>query len=682
MAAPQSTQLTANAVTDYLFSFENGMNSGVSPLLLPKNQLAWASNATTRGNLLHPRPVRRILTLQFPSQAVQTAVTTGLFQGYTYYKPDNGLETLVVSISGHLYQFTPVGTTATVADITGGNPQSATALQCWLIQAENYVFWNDGINLPVFFDGTNTARSNGFTNPNPIFTVMTGALMTTPFATSTIVLTANYTGSNFDTIIVNSGNTAALTGVIQSGAGTPSISVQWNNPGPYLILPGNPVQKQSVPQFPVGRQMAYVRNRVWMALADGLQYMAGDIVGGPSGTKALDFRDAIQNITENQFLVGGGTFRVPGSIGAITAMIGTAQIDVSLGQGPLMVFTATHVFSCNAPVDRLTWQSLTNPLVTEPAIGNGALGQYSTFLTNSDTIYRSPDGIRSLILAAQDFNLWIRTPISREVERVLSFDNAALLAFGSGCFFDNRILMTTAPIATASQGVYHQALISLNTDLISTVREKEPPAYDGVWPGMNIMGITTGLFSLVQRCYTFVFNPVLSTLELWELMPEAASSVENNPNPPIVGDNGTDAIQWWFESPVLFKEATPAQRTFKRLDNGEISVDKLVGRVDFQVFYKPDQYPCWTLWAAWSQCAVQNTGQPTDNSKPGFVPRAGLGTPSSTDCDPFTNRPMREGFNFQVKVVITGQCEFIGARFEAIVLPQPKYAEPLCVPVC
>ena len=679
------------------------MNSGVSPLLLQKNQLAWASNATTRGNLLHPRPVRRILALQFPSPAVQTAVTTGLFQGYVYYKPDLGPETLVASISGRLYQFIPIGTTATVADITGTNPQSATALQAWLIQAENYVIWTDGVNLPVFFDGTNTARSNGTPPPPPPAAIYKSTALFTipgnyngfsvpPPAPITIALNSNFLGPNGDTIGVNLGSSTPLTGIVVSGTGTTNIGVtfyiQNNNPPFNINVPtGAVVQDTTFPnppvfQFPIGRQTAYVRNRIWMALADGLQYMAGDIVGGPSGTKALGFRDAILNITENQFLVGGGTFRVPGSIGAITAMIGTAQIDVSLGQGPLMVFTATHVFSCNAPVDRLTWQSLTNPLVTEPAIGNGALGQYSTFLTNSDTIYRSPDGIRSLILAAQDFNLWIRTPISREVARILSFDNAALLAFGSGCFFDNRILMTAAPVATASQGVYHQALVALNTDLISTVREKESPAYDGAWPGLNIMGITTGLFALVQRCYTFVFNPVLSVLELWELMPEASSSVENNPNPPLVGDSGTDAITWWFESPVLFKEQTPAQRAFKRLDNGEISVDKLVGRVDFQVFYKPDQYPCWTLWRAWSQCGIQNTGQPTDNSKPGFVPRVGLGTPSGDPCDYFTNRPMREGFNFQVKVVITGQCEFIGARFEALVIPMPKYAPPICAPVC
>jgi len=420
-----------------------------------------------------------------------------------------------------------------------------------------------------------------------------------------------------------------------------------------------------------------------MALANAKDYVAGDIVGGPSGTKALNFRDAILNITENSFLTGGGTFTVPGSIGDIKAMIFTAQTDTALGQGPLMIFTPTHVFSNNAPVDRLTWQSLTNPIQTESAIGNGGLGQDNTFIVNSDTAYRSVDGIRSLILSSQDFNTWIRTPISHEVERVLNRDNQALLAFGSGVFFDNRTLMTASPISTP-QGVYHQALVALNTDLLTTVREKKPPAYDGIWVGMNLFSQVTGQFSAVERCYQFVYNSVLQTLELWELMKESDADVENQGVVPIIGDQNitSQPIEWWFESPTLFRETDVSRRTFKRLVNGEIYVDKLVGRVDFQAFYKPDQYPCWIPWLNWSECAVQNTGVPPDNNKPAFKPRMGLGSPSMNACDPFTNRPFPLGYSYQFKLVITGQCEFIGAKFKATTEPEPEFAPPSCNPIC
>lgn len=698
MPKAQSSQFPPNTLIDSLFDFQGGMDASTSPLILPKNQLAWGSNLTNRGTLIHPRPARRILTLDFGGNAaVQTAVTTGLYQGGTYYKPDAGPETLVVSISGRLYQFTPIGTTATVQDVTGTNAQSATALQCWLWQAENYVFWNDGINLPVFFDGTNTARSLGptptglsFTSSQPI--VIPNIILPPGSVTGvTINLTSNYTGVNGDTIEIANKSVSRLIGTVTAGQGTPIITVTvfatffFNSVFPSITLPTGTVitisSSSQQAQFPAGRMGAYVMGRVWMALADGKQFIAGDIVGGPSGTKALNFRDAVLNITENNFLVGGGTFTVPGSVGDIRAIIGTATLDASLGQGAVQIFTPTTVFSCNTPVDRLTWQSLTNPILTESAIGNGGLGQYSTFLVNSDTIYRSLDGIRSLILSRQDFNLWVRTPISHEVQRLLARDNQALLPFGTGGFFDNRTLMSCSPVSTP-QGVYHQALIALNDDLISTVRDKKPPAYDGAWPGINVFQMMTGEFALVERLYQFCFNTVLQTLELWEHMPESASEVQDNPNPPIIGDNGTQAIQWWFESSSLRFGETVENRTFKSLYNGEIFVDKLVGQVDFAAYYKPDQYPCWIPWIAWSECATQNTGDPTDLTKPQFRPRMGLGTPSANDCDPSTNRPLREGYTYQFKLVVTGQCEFLGARFAAVVIPEPTFAPPSCNALC
>lgn len=700
----------------------------------------------------------------------------------------------MASISGRLYQFIPnvVTRIATVIDRTGTNSQSPIATQCWLWQAENYVFWNDGINLPVFFDGTTTVRSRGNTGIQPpnyllsdqLLVLSPGQTSSIPFvqfvgltgvatlhltqnftgsngdnfvfpgipglfgqvtagagtqtitvnltvpvkpfligsgsllldttaapndftlaspttipngyvvgtSTSAVTLTGNYTGANGDFVTISSGSTLAINGTITAGAGTPNLTIQLLPPvtlapdiynGTAITLAAGSKLIKSTPanapaQFPPGRMGAYGRGRVWMSLADGEQFIAGDIVGGPSGTKALNFRDAILNVTENNFLVGGGTFRVPGSIGDIRAMIFIAELDTSLGQGPLMVLTPTHVFSCQAPVDRLTWQSLTNPILTETIISNGGLGQNSTFLVNSDTYYRAVDGWRSLILASREFKTWNNTPISHEIDRILAQDNQSLLPWGTGGFFDNRILMSVAPVSTAN-GVYHQGIVVINTDLVTTIREKKDPAFDGVWPGMNVMGVMVGQFSLVQRCFQFIYNTVQTNLELWELLPESACDVQNAPQTAIVGDNGTQAIQWWFETGSLFKEE-PAERTFKSLENGEIMIDKLVGRVDFQAFYKPDQYPCWIPWLAWSECAVASSGG--NNIKPQFRPRMGLGTPSKNNCDPSTNRPLPHCYSFQFKLVITGQCEFVGARFMAVTIAEPTFAPPACNAVC
>jgi hypothetical protein len=143
-------------------------------------------------------------------------------------------------------------------------------------------------------------------------------------------------------------------------------------------------------------------------------------------------------------------------------------------------------------------------------------------------------------------------------------------------------------------------------------------------------------------------------------------------------DNATSPIQWTVESPVLFREQDPSKRQFKKLDNGEVWIDELQQTVHFLVQYKPDDYPCWVDWLEWDVCADMT---PTD-AKPAFNPRMGLGSPSANDCDSYTNRPFRLGYYFQVRIVVTGQCRFKGAKFTATAVPEPKYSAPICKPLC
>jgi hypothetical protein len=58
----------------------------------------------------------------------------------------------------------------------------------------------------------------------------------------------------------------------------------------------------------------------------------------------------------------------------------------------------------------------------------------------------------------------------------------------------------------------------------------------------------------------------------------------------------------------------------------------------------------------------------------------GLGEPDATQCDPVTNRPFREGYTFQIKIVITGHCRFVGGMFKCVTIPQPIQMAPRCTP--
>jgi len=742
---------------DGLLQFDLGMNSGVAPVLLPKNQLAFAANATVRGTFVKPRPPWFDYQLDFGGDsAVQSAFLNGLWQGGCYALPDfgapfiwgvtsanfvepgigmtvvidfvsiapgltvgtivsfgNGVATyevtainsptqivaknltgtvggtfiapvtmftntstsglLVVAISGHLYRVVPDPTTltATVTDVTGGNSQHLTAPQHWLWQSEKWVIWNDGINLPVFYDlNSNTTRRSQGNNTIPgglaatstilQFTANPGSQVIPLASTYRVQVGAVLTFGAFGTMTVDSNTGTIVTATL--GTIPPFTVIPFGTAVTfaYGATIGN--------ELPAGKMGAYGKGRNWECLTDSRSFLASDIVGGPSGTPAEDFRDAVLHVTENNFLVGGGTFRVPLSGGQIRAMIFQSESDTSLGQGPLLIFTPDQVFSCQAPVDRLVWQTLTNPILTIGLRGAGALGQNSVCNFNGDVLFRSLLGVSSYILGRRDFDVWGNVPISREVERIIDRDAQNLLPYGSTVNFDNRLLMTCAP-TTSALGVYHAGVVAINSDPLSNMQGKKPSCWDGLWPGLNAFQMMTGEFNLVNRCYAFVFEQASKTIALREVLPGKTQEIY---------DNATQPIQWTIESPVLFREIDPSKRTFKRLWNGEVFFDEMQGTINFEVQYKPDDYPCWIPWLSWQECAPMNV----EGAMPQFRPQIGLGSPSGTPCDPTTNRPLREGFYFQVRLVVFGQCRFKGARFAAVELPEPKFQPPPCKPIC
>jgi hypothetical protein len=423
-----------------------------------------------------------------------------------------------------------------------------------------------------------------------------------------------------------------------------------------------PANIYGIPELPAGQMLAYGMGRVWEVMTDGISFLAGDVVGGSSGSPNLQFRDSVLKITENLYLAGGGLFRVPGSVGNIRGLLFTATLDVSLGQGPLQVFTSQSVFSCQTPVDRTTWQSLTNPILTEALKGAGGAGQWSLVNSNADILFRSPDAeLRSLVLSRLDFYKWGDTPISYEMLRLILTEDESLMNFCSAIVFDNRLLMTASP-SRKSSGVVWSNLIALNFDEISSLQNKAAAAYDGVWNGMNVLQLVRFVNS--NRAFAFCSNPTTNAIELWELLPTDSEHF----------DNGIVPITWQFESPVIFSNVKgKGFFDLVRLIDGELYISDLQGRVDITVEYRPDWSPCWYPWAAFYVCAA--TGAGLSNQ---YRSRLGLGEPSASTCVQFNNKPAREARFFQTRITFTGHCVFQGAKFGAVPVPEYEFEPPLC----
>lgn len=352
-------------------------------------------------------------------------------------------------------------------------------------------------------------------------------------------------------------------------------------------------------------------------------------------------------------------------------------LDVSLGQGPLQVSTQSTVFGCTAPVDNTTWQSLTSPLLSVSQIIQGATGQNSTLMVNGDLWYRSYDGVRSLVLGRREVVNPGNTPLSNEVSRYLMNDDPQLLRYGSAAYFDNRILFTVSPVYS-EHGVFHRGVVAVNTDVLSTIRGKQPACWEGLYTGPNTLQLVTGLFGGAERAFVFSLNTFSSEIEVFELLPSATST--------ITDFNGQEIpISCAMETGDMFRESGIKEFTRVRLVDGELYIEDIQGLVNFRVLWRPDMLPCFVEWKRFSVCAPTRSCSTDDfgclqikTERPQYRTRVGLGEPP-LDCDPISNRPFREFYTCGLRIEWTGHARVSGGKLVAVPTDEPAYAVAECV---
>jgi len=309
---------------------------------------------------------------------------------------------------------------------------------------------------------------------------------------------------------------------------------------------------------------------------------------------------------------------------------------------------------------RAAWETLQYPIQTVSLEGDGALGQNSTVNVNSDTFFRSYNGFGSLVMARREFYDWGNKTISNELQRVVLFDNPNLMSFTSSLFYNNRFDSVVKPTAGGS-GVTFGGIVALNFDLLSSLRGNIPPAWEGMWTGLNVLQMIQGSFGGFRRAFAFTRNYITGNLELYELLSESTTQVQ---------DNGNTDISWFFETPTWFNQDIKPLTELCRLRNGECYLSGIEGTVTVKVFYKPDYYPCWQLWNTFTV----NQASSNPDSKNGYRMRIGFGEPSPEPVEAGNNRPLRVGYFFQLRVEITGSCTWNGARLAASAEPQPVFA--------
>lgn len=152
-----------------------GVQSGVVPDMVGRDQLAFAINTILRPNVPVQRPGIIKRALVFPDQATQTAFQKALWQGAQPYSWGPTTRQIIASVGGRQFQINPRN--FQVQEITlAGDPNPAFRNRAWMEQAEMFMIVQDGQSPALIWNGSSMRRASQKAQEVPTGTVTRYAL--------------------------------------------------------------------------------------------------------------------------------------------------------------------------------------------------------------------------------------------------------------------------------------------------------------------------------------------------------------------------------------------------------------------------------------------------------------------------------------------------------------------------
>jgi len=236
--------------------------------------------------------------------------------------------------------------------------------------------------------------------------------------------------------------------------------------------------------------------------------------------------------------------------------------------------------------------------------------------------------------------------------------------YSSGIEFDSRLYQAILP-EQRPQGVVHRGIAVLDFDPVTVLGSKSKPIWEGLHEGLDVLQLFNGDFGGRERAFAVILSREDDSIQLWE--------ITNN----LKFDNSDTRVNWYVEFPHF---TWNREFDLKKLDGGELWIDKVWGTVDLKVYYRVDSDPCWQLWHVAKFCVSRSSCEDVDN--PVCYPETGyceggkfpvtLPVPPLAPCNDMNSRPVNIGHQFQVKVEVTGWCRIRGL----IVYSTPYLKEP------
>lgn len=433
-----------------------------------------------------------------------------------------------------------------------------------------------------------------------------------------------------------------------------------------LIYDGSTAERSRPSEggVPRGKQMAYGNGRLWVAV-DERTLVAGDIRTNDKGSE-LKF-------TETDYLSGGGSFTFSDGISALGFIPTTGTSDY----GALMVFGKDSVNSIRADVtSRDSWSSYPS-FITNILRNSGAAGQSSLTEVNQDLYWRdSMGGIRSVRAGLSDESGDGNAPVSWEVSRLTDYDSRELLEDCPAMMFNNRLLIGSSPFLNFYGDTSWKSIIALDFVPVASMATKAPPEYDGEWAGLSITHMFAGKFNGVHRGFMVACSDD-GVNSLWEVMPDSNAYISDWIE-QCDGEGITPSrVTQYFETARRDFGNINHKKALRRVD---VYLADLLGTVDMEVFWRTDNNQVWRSLGTQQFCA--NTDDPEVEGETSHIwknigsqqrlQRKSLGIVPTQDV--ISKYALHVGFQFQFRVVITGNAKVMRVVAHAEAVNEEQYA--------
>ena len=632
-----------------------GMDGSQDPVLTPETSVYYAENIVFRGGAgPRTRPGFHYVNLfgytSVNAGAAGYLTAASVIQCATvFYSPTRGEPVIVFVADGRVVVVDIVAKTVTWVntDQTNGIVQDFTnkTLPCYACQVEEFLVIQDGVSTPrvLVFTNPTTMRLNLATyyatdTPIPVGKHMAyghGRLFVTKANGREIVAGDIACGGSLTAKDINSSSDDDKSVI------TTATPHGWNV-GDYVTITGHSSLPTINGTFKIESRPA--ANQFTIAAAIGVPGSGGQATKFNAGAS----KDAL-NFSENTFINEGGSFVIPLEMGQVKTMEFLPIQDISTGQGDLIVFGERGAVSFAISAPRTKWKE--TPGFQRVLFSNiGSLAEM-TCTINGDIFFRSREGngIRSYRNARAEFSSFGQTPISAEMDPIFDKEDMTKLSRVSMIHFDDRLLMTCKP-ATVDGKLIYKGITAMDFRPVSSSSGKGYAIYDGVWGGLQVVTLVTGVFNSTPRAFALCYHgDGINQHQLWEITKDEKqdkNSYTGNDSRLISSLVLTKAYD--FKSPYSEKKLIHGDLWFSEVGGWNQENKKF--EVDLK--FRPDSNPNWTAWGNWELCFSETTSR----ALRGYAPQLRAVVPE-VSTNGFTDRTIGRGYDFKLRLEWKGSAK-------------------------